>query len=313
MLDMFNKVARLAIHNVRRDFTSIILALSFAASPLQEIQAAATNSASPSKTVLSTTTFLHDLVKIIGADAVTSKSLMGPGVDPHLYKASARDLRKIKDADLVFAIGLHLEGRIYEVLKQMQSRGHSLIFVGDLLPKSSLFDADPHVWFDPSLWILASQHVRDSLSKLVPNQKEQFNSRQKKWETNVLKATAEFKIRLESIPTNKRVLITSHDAFRYWGRAFNVQVKAIQGISTDSEASLKHMKDLATQIRNEKIPAVFIESSVSPASIIRLKTIASIKIGGELFGDSLGGPQSPGPTYIKALRHNTETFIKAFQ
>ncbi len=263
--------------------------------------------------ILSTMTYLDDLVKIISGSTFNSESLMGAGVDPHLYKASARDLSKIKNAQLVLALGLHLEGRMNEVLEQLKERGHPLIFVGESLPKSQLFPADPHVWFDPSLWVIASETVLASLIKLSPEDASKFSKNQKSWAKRVSKAHAELKKLVAEIPKNRRVLITSHDAFRYWGRAFDVEVKAIQGISTDSEASLKHIQELSEQIKSNHIPAIFIESSVSPASIERLKSIANVKIGGELFSDSLGGPLSDGPTYLEALKHNTMLFLRSFK
>ena len=263
--------------------------------------------------VLSTISYLHDLVQIIGGDLVEAESLMGPGVDPHLYKASARDLGRIKNTDLVFALGLQLEGRINEVLLQLKERGHPLVFVGDTLPKEKLFDADPHVWFDPELWILASRTVRDTLVERLPLKKETLFSRQLRWETDLGKIKIELQKGLNQIPKEKRILVTSHDAFRYWGRAFDVTVKAIQGISTDSEASLKHIQELADELKQKNVPAIFVETSVSPASIERLQSLTGIKIGGELYGDALGSPGSSGDTYIKALQYNTSIFLKAFQ
>lgn len=263
--------------------------------------------------ILSTTTFLHDLVQKIGGSEVEALSLVGPGVDPHLYKATARDLRKMREASLIVAHGLGLEGRLFDVLKQFQSQSANVLFAAEDLPKKRLFENDPHVWFDPELWILVSQKIEKGLIQTIPNNAATFQTRQDQWEAQVLAATGELQKKIDSIPAKRKILITSHDAFRYWGRFFGVEVEAIQGVSTDSEPSLKHINKLVTLVKDRGVPALFVETSVSSASIERLMSLTNTKIGGELFSDSLGGAGSGGETYLKALAKNVDVFVTAMQ
>lgn len=264
-------------------------------------------------TVLSTTTFLHDLVKSIGGSKLEAVSLVGPGVDPHLYKATAKDLRKMREASLIVAHGLGLEGRLFDVLKQFQSQNQNVIFAAEDLPEDQLFENDPHVWFDPKLWVLISQKIELSLVQSFPSQSSYFQKNQDAWESAVKSTSEKLKKEIMTVPLERRILITSHDAFRYWGRFFGVEVEAIQGVSTDSEPSLKHVNDLVTLVKKRKVPSLFVETSVSSASIERLMKLTGAKIGGELFSDSLGDKKSGGDSYLKALEKNVHVFVQAMK
>lgn len=263
--------------------------------------------------VLSTTTFLHDLVKTIGGSEVEAVALVGPGVDPHLYKATAKDLQKMRAANLIVAHGLGLEGRLFDVLKQFESQNQNVLFAADGLPADQILENDPHVWFDVDLWILVSQRIADRLAKTIPSKKAYFQNQQSTWEKEIKNTVSKLQTTIASVPEARRILITSHDAFRYWGRYFGVEVKAIQGVSTESEPSLKHVNDLVKLVKERSVPALFVETSVSSASIERLKSLTNTKIGGELFSDSLGGPGSGGETYLSALTKNVEVFVNAMK
>lgn len=263
--------------------------------------------------IVSTFNILHDTVKSLMCCQMTSESLMGEGVDPHVYRAKASDLSRIKSADVVFALGLHLEGRLQETLKQFSQKGARVVFVGETLNSAQLIKDDAHIWFDPKLWIQAGQSISNELIRLRPKHKIELQNKFNIWQNSIEKMIVQAQKQVNSIPPSQRILVTSHDAFQYFGRFFGFEVHAVQGVSTDSEASLKHMDDLRQLIITKKVKAIFVESSVSPISIKRLVTASSTKLGGELFSDSLGPEDSPSGHYGGMILHNIQTLQKALQ
>jgi len=263
--------------------------------------------------VLSTINILESTVSAIACCDVESTSLMGEGIDPHMYRATARDLGKLKEADLIFAVGLHLEGRMLETLEQFAERGAQVKFLGDRLPKERLFTGDPHIWFDPSLWMLIGDEVAAELLKVRPQHKGKIQENLASWKKEIEAVIAVSKKGILDIPKERRILVTSHDAFQYFGRFFGVEVHAVQGISTNSEASLKHMDELRKLIISKKVPAIFIETSVSRIGVDRLVEVTKIKIGGELYSDSLGKKGSASGTYVGMLQHNISALIEALK
>lgn len=270
------------------------------------------NSQVPLK-VLSTVNILESTVRSIACCDIQSSSLMGVGVDPHLYKATARDLSKIRESHLIFAVGLNLEGRLNESLKKLSNQGTRVKFVGESLPKERLFEGDPHVWFDPELWQKVGDSVAEELILLRPQNTTQIQHNLEQWKLRIQKLAQEAKSQFQKLPQDRRILITSHDAFKYFGRFFGLEVYAVQGISTDSEASLKHMDELRKLIVQKKVPAIFVESSVSRMSIERLVEATGTRIGGELYSDSLGPQNSLASSYEGMLRHNTQSIYEALK
>ena len=273
--------------------------------------------------VTTTTTMLSDLVRTIGGDKVEVTGLMGEGVDPHLYSASAGDIEKLGNADIIVFGGLHLEGKMTEIFEKLSSQNKNILNVGEKLDKNKihLVDAntpDPHVWFNTELWEKEAEAVEAELSKFDPKNSNYYKENLKKYKAELNELTTYVKTRINEIPEKSRVLVTAHDAFNYFGEQFGLEVKAIQGVSTDSETGTKNISDLANFIVQRNIKAVFVESSVPKKSIEALKEAVrargkEVKIGGELYSDSLGDEAHNSETYIKTVKANADTIVNALK
>lgn len=279
-------------------------------------------------TVVTTTTQVTDMVSDIGGSEVELIGLMGPGVDPHLYKPSIRDVGYLRKADVVFYSGLLLEGRMADLLMKTGRRGGKTYAVTAKIPKDKLLGsenyeghADPHVWFDASLWITGIDVVVEGLSAVDPDNAALFAERGEALKTRYLEVHQWAVERIQSIPESQRILVTSHDAFNYFGRAFGFKVIAVQGISTVSEAGLADIANMVDLLKDYDVRAIFVESSVSPAAIERISKDSGVKIGGELFSDAMGTPGDivEGPdgvsydegTWAGMLKHNVNTIVEA--
>ena len=273
--------------------------------------------------IVATTGMIADITRVVGGERVKVNGLMGPGVDPHLYKASAGDISALSNADLIFYNGLHLEGKMTEVFEQMKKRGIETVAVTDGIDRNILltppeFDGnyDPHVWFDVSMWMKAVETVRDTLVEKDFSNKDYYDSNTEAYLKELSELNQYMKTRAGVLPKDKRVLITAHDAFNYFGRAYGFRVKGLQGISTESEAGTQDVQNLASFIVENKIPAIFIESSVPPRYIeavqaaVRAKGF-DVKVGGELYSDAMGNPGTPEGNYIGMVRHNMDTIVNA--
>ena len=267
---------------------------------------------------------ITDVVQNIGGDHVKVSGLMGAHVDPHLYKATPADYRVLEQADLIFYGGLHLEGRMVDLFVQMARRKPVVAVTRDINPTllreppEFAGQYDPHVWFDVSLWISATKTMRDALIELRPDWKADVNKRTDAYVAQLEELHSWCKSRIATLPPDRRVLVTAHDAFGYFGRAYGLEVLAIQGISTESEAALKKINELVDTLINRKIPAVFVESTVNPRTIQALIEGCkarghTVKIGGELFSDAMGAAGTSEGTYIGMVRHNVDTIVKALQ
>ena len=273
--------------------------------------------------VTTTTTMLSDLVKTIGGDRVEVTGLMGEGVDPHLYSASAGDIEKLGNADIIVYGGLHLEGKMTEIFEKLTSQNKNILNVGDKLDKSKIHlvdqnTPDPHVWFNTELWEKEAEAVEAELSKFDPKNSEYYKENLKKYKAELNELTTYVKTRINEIPEKSRVLVTAHDAFNYFGEQFGLEVKAIQGVSTDSETGTKNISDLANFIVERNIKAIFVESSVPKKSIEALQEAVKakgkeVKIGGELYSDSLGDEAHNTETYIKTVKANADTIVNALK
>ncbi len=272
--------------------------------------------------VVTTTGMITDIAQIVGGERVQVNGLMGPGVDPHLYKASEGDVILLAEADLIFYNGLHLEAKMAEVFEKMQGRVRTAAVTEgidhDLLLSPPEFEGayDPHVWFDVTLWMKAVELVRDTLAELDPQNARIYQTNAE----NYLKELAELhdyvKAQAEKVPAEQRVVITAHDAFNYFGRAYGFEVRGLQGISTATEAGTGDVQDLARFIAERKIPAIFVESSVPERNVEAVKAAVEargfrVKIGGELFSDAMGDPDTPEGTYVGMVRHNIDTIVSA--
>ena len=273
--------------------------------------------------VTTTTTMLTDLVRTIGGDKVEVTGLMGEGVDPHLYSASAGDIEKPGNADIIVYGGLHLEGKMTEIFEKLTSQNKNILNVGDKLDKSKIHlvdqnTPDPHVWFNTELWEKEAEAVEAELSKFDPKNSDYYKENLKKYKAELNELTTYVKTRINEIPEKSRVLVTAHDAFNYFGEQFGLEVKAIQGVSTDSETGTKNISDLANFIVQRNIKAIFVESSVPKKSIEALQEAVKakgkeVKIGGELYSDSLGDKAHNSETYIKTVKANADTIVNALK
>lgn len=280
--------------------------------------------------VVCTTTMIADLAREVAGPEIAVEALMGPGVDPHTYELPARSIAKLRNARVVLYNGLHLEGRLGEILGTLDPQRTLAAAVAEKLPEASLvlpegFDAthaDPHVWGDASLWAQCVDPVRDTLSKAYPGQAAAFAERAEGLKKRLLALHDWAKQSLEAVPQEQRVLITSHDAFHYFGRAYGLEVMGVQGISTASEAGLSDVLRLAKVIKERGVKAVFVESSVSRAAIETLAKDSGARIGGVLYSDSLGAPGTQvevdgqthdAGTYEGMLRHNVKTVVEGLR
>ncbi len=272
--------------------------------------------------VVATTSMIADTARNIAGPFATVTSLMGSGIDPHLYKASPGDLRILSQASLILHNGLHLEGKMADALQKLGAR-KPVIAVADHIPRDRLRTVstdgatyDPHVWFDVTLWIECADAIRAALSQHDARHVSEYTERFENFRNSLLQLDTWIRERISSIPSSNRILITAHDAFGYFGRAYGLEIRAIQGVSTESEASLRSINELVTVIVERKIPAIFIENTVSPKAVEALVegTKArghTVRIGGQLLGDSLGDPGTPQESYIGTVRYNVETIATA--
>ena len=271
--------------------------------------------------VVATTSMIADLVAVVGGPFVQVEGLMGPNVDPHLYKASEGDVSLMSKAHLVIYSGLHLEGKMVDIFEQMTSRGlnvHALtdVFQPEQLLESEYFagNHDPHFWFDVMMWKAATTRVADLLSDYDPDHTPLYLENATRYQAELDSLHQSILDGMERIPPDLRVLVTSHDAFGYFGRAYGVEVKGLQGLSTATEAGTADVQSLAAFVAERKIPALFVESSISPRGIeavvaaVRDKGF-EVRIGGTLYGDALGSPGSGAETYVGMVRANVETLV----
>jgi len=275
--------------------------------------------------IVATTTMLADLVSSIGGERVTVNGLMGPGIDPHLYQASAGDVSLMQKADVVVYNGLHLEGKMGEIFENLSNQGSAVICIEKGLDESRLLAweddnsiHDPHIWFDVSLWKDAAKTVAKGLTDADPDGKADYEANLDAYLKELDETDTYIRGRADELPEKYRVLVTAHDAFQYFGKAYGFEVRGLQGISTDAEAGTADVSDLANYIVERQIKAIFVESSVPPKTIEALQAAVKAKgfdvsIGGELYSDSLGDAQSGAGTYILTVKANIDTIVNALK
>lgn len=274
--------------------------------------------------ITATTGMVADLARFVGGERVEVTQLMGAGVDPHLYKAKQSDIGKLSGADMILYSGLHLEGKMGEVFEKM-ARNKPVVPVAEKIPEPKLRQSaafgghpDPHVWFDVSLWMLAAQSTRDALVAFDPKHKAEYEANATKYLGELGKLHQYAKTQLATVPKARRVLITAHDAFGYFGAAYGVEVVGLQGISTASEYGLNDVQRLVNSIVKRRIKAVFVESSVPRRSIEAVVQGCQAKghnvaIGGTLYSDAMGTQGTPEGTYTGMVKANVDTIVKALK
>ena len=272
--------------------------------------------------IVATVGMIADIAQIVGGDHVKMTGLMGPGIDPHLYKATAGDVSRLSGADVIFYNGLHLEAKMADVLQRMSGQTITVAVTSGidrsmlLTPPEFEGAIDPHVWFDVKLWKKAVKIIRDTLIEADAKHAESYGRNAKVYLAKMDELHEYVKTQAERIPENQRVLVTAHDAFNYFGRAYGFQVRGLQGISTVAEAGTADIQELAKFIVQRRIPAMFVETSVSSRNIEAVQAAVKsrgfdVEIGGKLFSDAMGDPGTPEGTYIGMVRHNIDTIVKS--
>ena len=274
--------------------------------------------------VVTTTGIIADVAQRIAGPHARVEALMGPGIDPHLYKASESDVRRLSEADLVLYNGLHLEGKMGDILTKM-ARTRPVIAVTEEIPENLLREPpeflgqyDPHVWFDVSMWAQTLGPIAREMSEVDPGHAAEFQANAAALEKELNELDAWVKAQILTIPEPQRILVTAHDAFGYFGRRYGMEVVGIQGISTLTEAGLKDMDRVVDLVVDRKVPAIFVESSVPRRSIEAVQAAVEsrgheVRIGGQLHSDSLGAAGSPAGTYPGMVRANVTTIVNALR
>lgn len=274
--------------------------------------------------VVTTTTMITDMIQAIGGDKIEVQGLMGSGVDPHLYKASEGDVTKLSNADIIVYNGLHLEGKLEEVFKKMK-RSKTVIAVADAVNPAKLISSenfassyDPHIWFQIDYWIACARFAAAEITKVDKANEDFYNQNVNNY-VETLKELKEYNEAIVAkLPVEKRVLVTAHDAFNYFGNAYNFEVVGLQGLSTATEAGVKDVQNLADLIISKNVKSIFVETSVPKRTIEALQAAVKSKnhevtIGGELFSDALGTLNTPEATYVGMYKHNMSTIVNALQ
>ncbi|TVR56362.1 MAG: manganese transporter [Gemmatimonadales bacterium] len=272
--------------------------------------------------VVATVGMITDIAERVGGDRVRVHGLMGPGVDPHLYKASAGDIRRLASADLILYNGLHLEAAMADLLEQMDGRTRTRAVTADIDPSRLLRPAefegayDPHVWSDVSLWMVAVETVVEALSELDPEGEGDFRANADLLLEELEELDRWIQAQVARVPEHLRVLVTAHDAFNYFGRAYGFEVRGLQGLSTVTEAGAGDVQDLAGFIVRREIPALFVESSIPTRNVEAVQAAVrsrgfEVAMGGTLFSDAMGDAGTPEGTYPGMIRHNVRTIVEA--
>ncbi len=270
--------------------------------------------------IVCTTGFVGDAVEQIIGDKAQVVTLMGPGVDPHTYKPSQGDMQNLMQADVVVYNGLHLEGNMATVLEKISS-SKKVIAMGEGVDKSLLFRVgdglyDPHIWFDAMLWRQAMGYTAQKLAEYMPDLKPIIENNSRSYSDTLLLLHKQITHAIEQIPEPSRILITSHDAFRYFGKAYHIEVSGLQGISTVAEPTLNQITELVNTICQRKIKSIFVESSVSKQAVMSVIEGCKakghdVKLGGELYSDALGKKNTPEGTYTGVMRANVKILVSS--
>lgn len=272
--------------------------------------------------IVTTTTMLNDLVEIIGEGVVETEGLCGYGIDPHSYNATAGDIIKMTNADVVIYNGLNLEGKMGEVFSTLESQNKNIIVLENAIDEKLLLqdeesnsEYDPHIWFDVNLWKECAIYVSNELSKIDIKNADTYVKNLSKYMLELEELDDYINSKVEELPENKRVLITAHDAFNYFGTRYGFKVIGLQGINTQTEVSTKDISDLASFIVENKINTIFVETSVSSKNIQALQEAVkaqgfAVDIGAALYSDSLGDKTTGQDTYVNMVKYNIDSIVE---
>ncbi|MBX3000416.1 MAG: zinc ABC transporter substrate-binding protein [Caldilineaceae bacterium] len=272
--------------------------------------------------VVATVGQIGNLVEMIGGDHLTVTTLMGAGADPHQYVATEGDVETLQNAEVIFYNGNFLEARMMGILEQLGER-KPVVAVSEQINPDQLLEweaypqyKDPHIWFSVPIWREVAEVIRDTLIEIDAEHAESYRSNAQRLLADMDELHSYVQAQVTQIPTERRILVTAHDAFNYFGHTYGFEVRGLQGLSTDSEASTADVQNLARFLVEKQIRAIFIESSVPIRNVEALKEAAAaqgwdVEIGGELFSDAIGTPGTAEGTYIGMVRHNIDTIVSA--
>ncbi|MDX1666329.1 MAG: zinc ABC transporter substrate-binding protein [Saprospiraceae bacterium] len=264
--------------------------------------------------VVSTASIFADMAKNIAGDQLEVRSIVPIGGDPHIYEPTPGDARLAAEADLVIRNGLTFEGWLDELIENSGTKARIVTITQGIQPIESqqyLNSSDPHAWMDAAHGLVYVKNIVDALVELDPGNADIYRFNYELYRDQIAEMDAYILDRIREVPEERRVLITSHDAFRYYGLRYGIQVEAVLGTSTDAEAQTSDIMRLNRVIREKKVPAVFIESTVNPKLLKQLAADNDVVIGGQLYSDSIGDENSPAPTYLDMLKYNTDVIVKA--
>ena len=275
--------------------------------------------------VVATISMITDIVHNVGGDRIDVTGIIGEGIDPHLYKPTAKDTKRLTEADLIFYNGLHLEVRITGTVFDKMKDKTKAVAVTDGIDRSRLRVAsefiggyDPHVWHDASLWMKATERVRDTLAHTNPINAEYYHANARNYLATLQTLHEDMQKLAAQVPTKRRVLVTTHDAFGYLGKAYGFEVRGLMGINTEDEVGIADVRELAEFIINRKISTMFVETSAAPQGIHAVQASVkakgfNVKIGGSLYADAMGTPGTPEGTYVGMMRYNIDTIVNSLQ
>lgn len=273
--------------------------------------------------VVATVAMVGDIVREISGGRIRAETLIGEGVDPHLFRPTRADIARLLNADAIFGVGHRLEGRMGDVLERARAAGKPVVLVAESLPRERLRAnpeypdaADPHVWMDPILWAEAAGAVEAALSRLAPDAREAFADNLGRFRARLGRLDAFARESIATVPEQARMLVTAHDAFSYFGARYGLDIESIQGLSTEAEANLAGIEALVTKLVEHRVPAVFAETSVPERAVRALIEGAGarghrVALGGNLYSDAMGRPGTYEGTYEGMMDHNITTITRA--
>tara|TARA_R110002012_G_scaffold208897_1_gene378969 strand:+ start:262 stop:1230 length:969 start_codon:yes stop_codon:yes gene_type:complete len=272
--------------------------------------------------VVTTIGMIADVAQEVGGECVSVEAMMGPGVDPHLYQASASDVATLRGAEQIIYSGYSLEGQLGSVLENFSQRTPTLavspasINPSSLITSQDVYGIDPHLWMDVSLWAQTLPALSETFSEARPACADTIEANTERYQAQLLALHEWVKTSIASIPEQQRVLVTAHDAFNYFGRAYGIEVEGIQGISTETETGIADIRSMADTVVEREIPAVFIESTINPRTIQAVIDAArqrdhDVAIGGELYSDAMGDTGTVDGTYMGMIYRNTQHIVDA--
>ncbi len=264
--------------------------------------------------VVATASMIADMAQQIGSDKINVACIVPIGGDPHLHEPTPRDAKLVSKADLLLMNGLTFEGWLTELIENAGTNAPTILVTKDVQPIESLKyknSTDPHAWMDASNGLIYIKNIRDALTELDPSNKSFYNDQYNRYRQQLEETDQYIKTQIQTIPEERRILITSHDAFQYYGRRYGIRLEAAMGISTDVDVQTSDMVRLNKVIKSSGVPAIFMESTINPKLLKQLAADNDIVIGGELYADSIGDEDSPAPTYLDMLRHNTDVIVSA--